>query len=200
MAIKPWKPIDQPKTIAQGFRKRLDLQRFIDHTGKEQEFYFLEGIPWSVILPITRSGDVVLVRQYKMGSGSITEQLPGGSAQYVGEDAFSIIRRELLEETGYVSRRIIALGKAWMDSSSSHTACHLFLALDCVPERSYTPDQYEEIEVVHVPFQAFARDVLSGGYEYQKEVTLLFMRAFSHLSFAYRLIILWEMLKRVFTV
>ena len=200
MAIKPWKPIDQPKTIAQGFRKRLDLQHFVDHAGKEQEFYFLEGVTWSVVLPLTRSGDVVLVRQYKMGRESITEELPGGSAQYAGEDAFSTMRRELLEETGYVSQRIIALGKAWMDSCSSHTVCHLFLALDCVPEHSYVPDQHEQIEVVAVPFQTFARDILSGGYEYQKEAALLFMRAFSHLPFAYRLIVFWEVLKRVFTV
>jgi ADP-ribose pyrophosphatase len=62
-----------------------------------------------VIVPITDTGDVVLVRQYRHAIGREVWELPAGSLQ-PGEDVEAAALRECHEETGLVPRRLERLG------------------------------------------------------------------------------------------
>jgi len=104
-----------------------------------------------------------MVRQYKQGSDAIVDELPGGSLKDAKEDPGALVRRELLEETGYVVNELVPLGTTWLDSRSSHTKCHLFLASECRYEKKPAYDEMEQIEVLKVPFGVFAKNVISGS-------------------------------------
>ena len=58
--------------------------------------------------------------------------------------------RELEEETGYTSQRILPLGSLNPNPAIMTNRCHFFLALGCYlnPDRKHFPDAEEFIEVV----------------------------------------------------
>ena len=47
-------------------------------TGREHEFWILDAPDWCNIVPLTRDGQVVMVRQQRHGIGGETLELPGG--------------------------------------------------------------------------------------------------------------------------
>ena len=47
---------------------------------KSFDFFVFNSVDWINVLPITKSGEVVFVEQYRPGTDSITLELPGGMA------------------------------------------------------------------------------------------------------------------------
>ena len=47
-------------------------------TGREHEFWIIDAPDWCNIVPLTRDGQVVMVRQQRHGIGGETLELPGG--------------------------------------------------------------------------------------------------------------------------
>jgi ADP-ribose pyrophosphatase len=181
MPITPWKKVGSPRTLAGGYGKRIDVQKFTGHDGKELDFYFIERPSWSVILPITKEGKVVMVRHFKPGSELIVEELPGGQPDSEHEDPEEVIRRELKEETGYEAREIISLGFAHYDSGSSHTKFYCFLAKGCEYKGGEEFDSTEEIERVEKPLAEWLSETLTGASD-QWDAALLTLRALPHLG------------------
>jgi ADP-ribose pyrophosphatase len=62
-----------------------------------------------VIVPVTASGDILLVRQYRHAIGQHAWELPAGSLK-PGEDVERAARRECQEETGSIPSRVERLG------------------------------------------------------------------------------------------
>ena len=54
-----------------------------------------------VIVPVTATGDVILVRQYRHGLRAVHHELPAGVCDAADSGPEQAARRELLEETGY---------------------------------------------------------------------------------------------------
>ena len=58
------------------FNVRRDLS--IDPEGNQHNFYVLENPAWVNVIPMTKSGEVVLIEQYRHGIDEITLEIPGG--------------------------------------------------------------------------------------------------------------------------
>src|SRR5262245_30832373 len=76
--------------------------------GSRHAFYRIRSQDWTQIVPITRDGHIVLVRQYRHGAERLTLEIPGGLID-PGEDPGEAALRECLEETGYRGREAISL-------------------------------------------------------------------------------------------
>src|SRR5213080_622971 len=76
----------------------------------EHDFFILEAPPWVNIIPLTRRNEVVMVRQFRHGIGASTLEIPGGMVDPEDDTPMTAARRELIEETGYDSDDITALG------------------------------------------------------------------------------------------
>src|SRR3712207_252161 len=63
-------------------------------------YYVLERPDAAIVFPLTREGDVVLVRQYRPPLEIMELGLPAGLVEE-GEKPEAAARRELLEETGH---------------------------------------------------------------------------------------------------
>lgn len=193
MSITPWKKVGEPETLASGYGKKLNRQRFSDRHGETQEFFFIEGADWNVVLPITKEGKIVMVRQFKQGSNGVMEEIPGGNAKG-SETSEAAVRRELKEETGYVPGTIKSLGKFWLNPRSSSTSCEMFLATDCVLSSGQNLDPDEEIEVFLLSPGEYVRKAFSDREEFRTEA-LAIMRAFPHLGFGAQCQIVWEFVR-----
>ncbi len=71
-------------------------------TGQEHSFYRIDADDWVNIVPLTASGEVVMIRQYRHGSREVTLEIPGGIVD-PGESPLAAGLRELREETGYAA-------------------------------------------------------------------------------------------------
>ena len=147
--LKSWK-MGLSETIAKKFGKELRRVMFQNPTtSQDEEFYLIGQRDWSVVLPITKDGMVLAVRQYKQGCDKIILELPAGTADFKDENPESVAQRELLEETGYKAEKLIQLGSPlWMASRNSWTRFFVFVAINCEKVQEAKMDSSEEIEPV----------------------------------------------------
>jgi 8-oxo-dGTP pyrophosphatase MutT (NUDIX family) len=107
----------------------------IYHAVKQQDYL--------AIVAQTPTGHFPIVRQYRPAVESFTWELPAGLAE-PNEDFADGCRRELLEETGYPTRAIHALGTALPCSGRLSNRIHSFFletterVTDFVPEPGVT--------------------------------------------------------------
>ncbi len=64
------------------------------------EYYVLEYPTWVNVIALTKSGEFVMVKQYRHGLGIVATELCAGVAEQ-GETPLEAAKRELLEETGF---------------------------------------------------------------------------------------------------
>jgi ADP-ribose diphosphatase len=112
-----------------------------------RDFYVLEAPAWVNIIPLTPAGRIVFVRQWRHGISDRTLEIPGGMVD-PGETPRAAARREMREECGYDSRRIVFLGRVHPNPAIQPNWCHTFLALDARVSARPEPGADEETEVI----------------------------------------------------
>jgi ADP-ribose pyrophosphatase len=142
------------------FALRRDRVRF-SRDDVEHDFHVIESTDWVNIVPLTSGGDVVLVRQFRHGIGDCTLEIPGGMVD-PGETPLVAARREMVEESGYDSPHIEAVGCIHPNPAIQNNRCHSFVALDAEHRHVPTFDSTEETEVVLVPL-ARIPDLIRAG-------------------------------------
>lgn len=147
--IVPWTKVGEEEVLAKMFGKKFVKQTFRNpETEKEDDYARFGQKDWSVVIPVTEDGQVVTVIQYKQGCDRITHELPAGTADFKDESPEEVMRRELLEETGYEPSEVISLGPPnCIATGSSWTYDHLFLAKGCKKVKEAKLDLNENIEV-----------------------------------------------------
>ena len=161
MSVKPWKVIS--RKWDKGYRIfRLRTDRALSpRTGYDHEFYVLETSDWVNVIPLTGENEVVLVRQYRHGTGEITLEIPGGLVE--GEDSpEDAAWRELREETGYSGSVLINLGSVHPNPAIQNNRCHSFLVRGVFPAGGQKQDAKEDIEVVIRPLSEIPRLIRDG--------------------------------------
>jgi 8-oxo-dGTP pyrophosphatase MutT (NUDIX family) len=128
------------------FRVRRDVARS-PRTGRAHDFYVLEGPDWINVVALTADGRMLFVRQFRHGTQAETLELPGGCTEASDASPLASARRELLEETGYVSESWTLLGVVDPNPAIQTNACHTFLALDARKVAEPAPDGAEDLLV-----------------------------------------------------
>lgn len=179
-----WIETGKPRLIGKHRSKALVVQQFRKRTSAERRDYGLfSSKNASVVLPITRRGEVVAVKQYRFGSGKIQTELPSGVLNDK-ESGVKAARRELKEETGYVPGRLFKLGLKrglFIDPPAFLSLHFFFLALDCVKVGEPQLDPEEEISVKLIPFKSWLQMCFRGQIDDQTSLTATFL-ALPHLQ------------------
>ncbi len=160
--IQPW--IETSRTATGDFKIfSLDrVKRISPRTGLEHSFIQLDAPTWINILPITRTGDVLFVHQYRHGIEAITMEIPGGMVDPGEVDPQAAAERELLEETGFSAETIIKLGVVEANPAFMTNHCHLYLGLGAHKTAEPRLDTSEDIAIDFVPLDQLDQLVLSG--------------------------------------
>jgi 8-oxo-dGTP pyrophosphatase MutT (NUDIX family) len=121
----------------------------------------LETSNWVNIVAITPQKQVVLVRQYRFGSGNITTEIPAGLMDKNESSQESAIR-ELMEETGYCATKWTYLGFVEPNPAFLNNRCHHWLAEEVIKENEPQPDEGEDIRIVLYSFDELAEAIRQG--------------------------------------
>jgi ADP-ribose pyrophosphatase len=102
--------------------------------GCELPFYAVQSNDYVSVLPVTASGNVVLVRQFRPAVEDYTLELPSGHVDN-GESPEEAAGRELSEETGYSAGKLHFLGQLIPDSGrlGMRQWCYLATGLEIAP-------------------------------------------------------------------
>jgi 8-oxo-dGTP pyrophosphatase MutT (NUDIX family) len=146
-------------------------------TGNVHTFYVLESQDWMNVVPLTPEGKVVMIHQYRHGTGEVTLEIPGGLVDNEDGDPAMTATRELREETGYEAREIIPIGRVCPNPAFLNNTCYSFLARDARLVTSPELEGAEDIAVEEIPLACIREFVRSGRITHS-----LTIAAFYHLE------------------
>jgi len=145
--IRPWPRLaSQPVFDAGLFRVTRDRTRS-PRTGCERDVYVLHMVDWLMTVPLTEQGELVMVRQFRHGSGAASLEIPGGLHDGAGERAAEGAARELAEETGYGGGALSFLGELRPQPALMSNRVRIYLARGVRRVAAPAPDAGEDIEV-----------------------------------------------------
>lgn len=152
------------------------------NAGGASELYHSVGQQdYVAIVARTPEGKIPIVRQYRPAVETFTWELPAGMVDQ-GETPADCCRRELLEETGYPTRAMHALGSYGPDTARLSNTIHSFF-VETGP-RSGNPAE-EGIEVKLVTPPELTALILAGDFTLQLHVGALLLAALrGHLDIA----------------
>lgn len=118
---------------------------------------------FSVVVATDEKGNFICVRQYRHGIDEITTEFPAGAIEYkekssvpyitfdnilaTEEEAFEAAKRELQEETGYVSDNWKHLMTIPANATLSNSLVHIYSATDC---HKVSEQELDESEFLYV--------------------------------------------------
>jgi 8-oxo-dGTP pyrophosphatase MutT (NUDIX family) len=160
--MRPWKTLGSEKLADYGiFQLRRD-RCVSPRTGQEHGFVVLEGPDWVNVVALTPDEQVVLINQYRFGTGQVTLEIPGGIID-PGEAPLASGARELLEETGYTARSFTLLGHVEPNPAIQNNRCYTVLAEGAVRSGEPSLDEKEDIGVVLYPLADVPRLLTEGA-------------------------------------
>lgn len=145
--------------------------------GKQATFAVLDCPDWVNVVALTPANELILIRQFRQGTDSVTLEIPGGMVD-PGESAQQAAVRELLEETGYACASCLPIGVVEPNPALQSNRCYTFLATGCVwtGHAGFDPtDSTEECVLVLAPAAEAGALVQSGQITHS-----LVVAAFAH--------------------
>jgi 8-oxo-dGTP pyrophosphatase MutT (NUDIX family) len=130
-------------------------------TGRDRPFSVVETADWVNVVAVTPDDRVVMVRQFRHGTGEVTLEVPGGIIDD-GEDPAAAAARELREETGYAGDAPVHLGTVEPNPAFLSNRCHTFLVTGARPAGEPQPDAGEDIAVRLLPRAELGAAVAGG--------------------------------------
>jgi|SRR5665213_193699 len=149
--IQPWQKI-RSKLIGDFriFKLRSDIA-VNPRTGKEHDFFVLDSVNWVNVIAITPDQKLVMIHQYRHGSGTVELEIPGGMMDPHETDPVATAVRELREETGYEGENARRLGRIHSNPAILSNTTFTVLIENCRLKHGVEFDRGEDLETRLVP-------------------------------------------------
>lgn len=117
------------------------------------DFYSATIPDAAAIVAVDTEGNIILKKEFKYATGEELIEVPAGMFEPEESDGLAVAKRELLEETGYISDDWMYFGDTVESSSKLTNRMHIYLAQNCKRVSNQKLDETEELEVLVVPME-----------------------------------------------
>lgn len=143
----------------------LTSQVLCKRSGITKTFFRLDFTPWVNIVAVTPEDEIVLIRQYRFGTGRSEIEIPGGAVEK-DEDPLAAGLRELQEETGYTGENARIIGRVCPNPAIQSNLCYTVLVDNAKKTSAQRLDDMEDIEVYTEPVNRLSRLITCGTIEH----------------------------------
>ena len=148
--VKPWRTIHSDTVFSSQYVTVKCDEVELEDGLRIPDFYTIRIPDAASICAITEDGRVLLKREYRYACREALIELPAGQFEK-NENPLDVAKRELLEETGYVSDSWTYLGATKESTSKLTNTMHLFMAIDCQCVAEQHLDKTERLDTWSVP-------------------------------------------------
>lgn len=172
--IKPWEKTGS-RSVGDFriFRMRADAV-VSPRTGSAHEVYVIETVDWVNVIALTPDEHLVMVEQYRHGSGTVELEIPGGMMDPHDASPVATAIRELREETGYEGELARGIGIIYPNPAIQNNICHTILIENCQLRHPLQLDHGEDLVTRLVPVRDLPRWVADGKIQHSLVVVALY--------------------------
>src|SRR5262245_47103268 len=123
------------QVIYDGSKVRLEVHHLEDEQGNRFKAEVCAHLGAVVILPFVDEETILLIRNYRHAVGQYLMELPAGTL-HKGELPMNAAGRELLEETGYLARRLQPVLSFFASPGILSEKLHVFAAFSLEMRKS----------------------------------------------------------------
>ena len=145
---------------------------YVEVNGHKAVWDFFHHNGGAAVIPVTKEGKILMVRQYRNAIDRYTLEIPAGAFDTSSESGEICVARELEEETGYKAGKV-----EWLITIRSMVAfCNekveIFVATDLVPSKQHL-DEEESIEIEEYTIEELKEKIFAGEIQDSKTVSAL---------------------------
>lgn len=129
--------------------------------GVEEIFDYIHHDGAAAVLPVTREGKILMVRQYRNALDRFTLEIPAGKLDAPEEPKIECAYRELEEETGFRCENLEYLMTIHTTVAFCDECIGVFLAKDLIPSKQ-SLDEDESIDVEEWEVSDLLKLIYSG--------------------------------------
>lgn len=126
------------------------------------DFYCVTIPDAAAIVALDTQGNIILKKEFKYAAGQELIEVPAGMFEPEETDGLEVAKRELLEETGYVSDDWTYLGSTVESSSKLTNRMHIYFAQNCRKVSEQKLDATEELDVLVMPLEEAVEMVMQN--------------------------------------
>ncbi len=164
MSLKKWKKLSERIFHDNGFWK-YKIDEFEIEDSQKGEYHYVFTLGSSMVIPITPQNKILLVKQFRYLNQKESLEFPCGSiSEGLTQEENAI--KELREETGYTSGKLIYSGEFSPYTGASNEMCSVFIGTKLSPS-PLPNDSTEEFEVLEFSFneieQMISQNIIWDG-------------------------------------
>lgn len=154
MTLRRWKRISK-RTVIQNDHWSYRLDEFEIEGGSRGEYHYVHTCGSSMVIPVTDSGRVLMVNQFRYLNQRESLEFPCGSVEE-GLSGEENALKELREETGFTAQRLEKAGEFSPYTGASDEICEVFIArgLSPAPLKADVTEEFELAEKTYSEIEA----------------------------------------------
>ena len=172
--LKPWEKIST-KQLGDYRIFQLRSDRAVSpRTGQAHDFLVLDSVNWVNVVATTSDGHLVMIEQFRHGSGTVELEIPGGMIDPHDSSPLAAGTRELREETGYAGEKARIIGEIFPNPAIMSNTCFTVLVENCQCIHPVEFDHGEDLITRLVPISELSGLVAAGKIRHSLVVVALY--------------------------
>lgn len=173
--MKKWKVLKEENVLDSKWVKVNKEKVEISNGIIIDDFYKVKIADASAIVALTKDNKIILKKEYRHCYEKELLEVPAGMINEGEIDPLVTAKRELLEETGYISNDWTFLGKTIESSSKLTNYMYLYLAKDCIKISEQKLDETEVVDIIEMDFKEALEKVENNEIEANSSISAILL-------------------------
>ena len=145
----------------------------LSQNGKKFIWECVERHDAVFVFAVTRSKEVILEKIFRVPSKDYSIEMPAGLLDKKNEIPRVVAKRELLEETGYLAKKLIFISEFLVTPGGGSQKGFLFFAPNAELINGGNREDAEEIEIIKVPIKNLEKFLINQSKKIEVDLKIL---------------------------